>query len=127
MFNGRPGQVAPNFAPIIDRLPAQVRRQALSEGLPVTAETDQRNRDSYAAMLRMTRKLYEAGVPILAGTDSLAGLMLHRELELEVMAGIPPAKALQHATWVAAGVLKQTATLGSIAPGKYADLLLVEG
>ena len=127
MFNGRPGRVAPDFAPIVDRLPAQVRRQALSEGLPVTAANDQRFRDSYAAMLKLTRKLFDAGVPILAGTDALAGVMLHRELELEVMAGIPAARALQNATWVAAGVLKQTASIGSVAPGKKADLLLVEG
>ena len=53
--------------------------------------------------------------------------MLHRELELEVKAGIPPAKALQIATWNAAKLLKQETTLGSIAPGKIADLVLVEG
>jgi imidazolonepropionase-like amidohydrolase len=53
--------------------------------------------------------------------------MLHRELELEVEAGIPPAKALQIATLNAARLLKQENDLGSIAPGKRADLLLVEG
>jgi imidazolonepropionase-like amidohydrolase len=127
MFNGRPGKVAPDFVPIIDRLPAQVRRQALSEGLPVTAENDQRYKDSWVALLKMTKKLFDAGVPILAGTDAMAGVMLHRELELEVQAGIPAAKALQNATWLAASVLKQEATIGSIRPGKRADLLLVEG
>ena len=78
-------------------------------------------------MLRMTKRLYDAGVPILAGTDALAGVMLHRELELEVAAGIPPAKALQIATFNAARLLKQDHELGSIAPGKLADLLLVDG
>jgi imidazolonepropionase-like amidohydrolase len=34
-------------------------------------------------MLRMTKKMYDAGIPILAGTDATAGIMLHRELELE--------------------------------------------
>jgi imidazolonepropionase-like amidohydrolase len=48
-------------------------------------------------------------------------------LELEVKAGIPPAKALQIATFKAAKVLRQDKELGSIAPGKKADLLLVEG
>ena len=57
----------------------------------------------------------------------LAGMMLHRELELEVQAGIPPARALQNATLLAARVLGQDASLGSVAPGKKADLLLVEG
>jgi imidazolonepropionase-like amidohydrolase len=111
---------------VLTRLPAQVQRGAYSGGLPVTSENDQRYKDSYAAMLRMTKRMYDAGIPILAGTDALAGLMLHRELELEVKAGIPPAKALQIATFNAAGLLKQK-DLGSIAPGKLADLVLVDG
>jgi hypothetical protein len=41
------------------------------------------------------------------GTDGTAGLMLHRELELDVEAGIPPLKALQDATLVAATVLRE--------------------
>ena len=127
MFNGRPGQVSPDFAPVLARLPVQIRRQAVSGGLPVTVANDQRYRDSYAAMLRMTKKLFDAGIPILVGTDSTAGIMLHRELELEVKAGIPPLRALQNASWLAATVLKQQATLGSIRVGKRADLLLVEG
>src|SRR4029077_19871363 len=93
----------------------------------VTAANDRLYQDSYAAMLRMTKRMYDAGIPILAGTDALAGLMLHRELELEVKAGIPPAKALQIATFNAAALLKRGKDLGSIAPGKLADLVLVEG
>jgi imidazolonepropionase-like amidohydrolase len=127
MFTGRPGKVSPEFGAVLERLPAQVRRQAFAGGLPVTAANDQRYRDSYEALLKMTRKLYDAGVPILVGTDSLAGLMLHRELELEVLAGIAPSRALQNATLVAARVLKQDAELGSVRVGKRADLLLVEG
>jgi hypothetical protein len=127
MFNERPGKVSPDFAPILSRLPAQVQRSAYSGGLSVTAENDQLYKDSYRAMLRMTKRMYDAGVPILAGTDATAGLMLHRELELEVEAGIPPAKALQIATINAARLLKQDKDVGSIAPGKLADLLLVEG
>jgi imidazolonepropionase-like amidohydrolase len=127
MFNERPGKVSPDFAPVLNRLPAQVQRGAYSGGLPVTAENDQLYKDSYRAMLRMTKRMYDAGIPILAGTDATAGIMLHRELELEVEAGIPPAKALQIATLNAARLLKQENDLGSIAPGKRADLLLVEG
>jgi imidazolonepropionase-like amidohydrolase len=127
MFTARPGQVSPDLAPLLERLPAQVRRQAYSGGLPVTATTDQRYRDSYAAMLRLTKKLFDAGVPILVGTDSLPGVMLHRELELDVQAGIPPARALQNATFLAARVLGQEAEFGSVRVGKRADLLLVEG
>jgi imidazolonepropionase-like amidohydrolase len=127
MFTGRPGVASPDWAPVLNRLPAQVQRGAFTGGLEVTPETDQLYKDSYTAMLRMTKKMYDAGIPILVGTDATAGLMLHRELEMEVKAGIPAGNALQNATLVAAGVLKQTKDLGSIAQGKLADLLLVEG
>ena len=127
MFTGRPGQVSPDFAPVLDRLPAQIQRGAYHGGLPVTAANDQLYKDSYRAMLRMAKKLYDSGIPILAGTDATAGIMLHRELELEVQAGIPANKALQIATFNAARLLKQDGEVGSIAPGKRADLLLVEG
>jgi imidazolonepropionase-like amidohydrolase len=66
-------------------------------------------------------------VPIVAGTDSLAGYTLHRELELYVKAGIPAPKVLQLATLGAARVVKRDAELGSIAPGKLADMILVDG
>jgi len=127
MFTGRPGIASPDWAPVLDRLPAQIQRGAFTGGLEVNAETDQLYKDSYAAMLKMTKKMYDAGIPVLAGTDAVAGLMLHRELELEVKAGIAPAKALQNATFVAARVLKQDKNLGSIAAGKLADLVLVDG
>jgi imidazolonepropionase-like amidohydrolase len=127
MYLGRPGKVSPDFAPILSRLPAQVARAAYTGGLPVTSNNNQTYRDSYNAMLRMTKAMYDAGVPILAGTDSTAGIMLHRELELEVEAGIPARKALQIATINAARILKQDADLGSINPGKRADWLLVDG
>jgi imidazolonepropionase-like amidohydrolase len=127
MFTARPGHIAPTYAPILDRLPSQLQRSAFTGGLPVTAANDEKYRESWAAMLQMTRRLYDAGVPILAGTDDTAGLMLHRELEVEVQAGIPPVKALQNATWVAAKVLREQRELGSVETGKLADLVLVEG
>jgi imidazolonepropionase-like amidohydrolase len=127
MFTGRPGQASSDLAPVLNRLPSQLQRGAYTGGLPVTAQNDQLYRDSWAAMLRMTKRMYDAGIPILAGTDAMAGFMLHRELELEVQAGIPPPKALQIATLNAARLLKQDRDLGSIAPGKLADFVLVEG
>ena len=127
MFTGRPGVASSDWAPVLDRLPAQVQRGAYTGGLEVTKDTDQLYKDSYAAMLKMTKKMYDAGIPILAGTDAVAGLMLHRELELEVKAGIPAGNALQNATLVAASVLKQNKDLGSVTAGKLADLVLVDG
>jgi len=127
MFTARPGVCDPSMVQILDRMPAQVQRYAFSGGLETNKETDQLYKSSFDAMMRMLGKLYAAGVPILAGTDSMAGFMLHRELELEVKAGIPAPKALQIATWNAASLMKQQDSLGSIAAGKTADLYMVEG
>jgi imidazolonepropionase-like amidohydrolase len=78
-----------------------------------------------------TRLLYEAGVPILAGTDApnpgtAHGVSLHRELELLVKAGLPAEGALRAATSVPARVYR-LADRGRIAPGLRADLVLVSG
>jgi len=127
MFVDRPGKMSVSFAKIGDRLPPQVRRGLFAGGLPVPEGKDERYRESAKALLRMIKLLYDAGVPIVAGTDSLAGFALHRELELYVEAGIPPAEVLKIATIGAARVMKRDADLGSIAPGKLADLILVDG
>lgn len=72
------------------------------------------------------------GVPILAGTDSgnpftFPGFSLHDELGLLVQAGLSPAQALQAATYEPALFLNATGSLGTIAPGKLADLVLLDG
>lgn len=123
----RPGKIAIGFAAVADRLPAQVRRGLLDGGLPVPDGMDQRYRDSFAAMKKMLALLVEEGVPIVAGTDSTAGFALQRELEVYVDAGLAPAKVLQIATLGAARVARRDRELGSIEPGKLADLVLVEG
>jgi imidazolonepropionase-like amidohydrolase len=78
-----------------------------------------------------TAKLYQAGVPILAGTDApnpgtAHGASLHREMELLVAAGLSPQAALAAATSVPARVYS-LADRGRIAEGLRADLLLVQG
>jgi hypothetical protein len=127
MFRGRPSVMSPALAEVADRLPPQVRRASMGGGLPVPDGMDQRYRDSYAAMLRMLKMLYDAGIPIVAGTDALSGFTLHSELEQYVAAGIPAPKVLQLATLGAARVMKRDAETGSIAPGKAADVILVDG
>jgi len=127
MFTDRPGRVSASWQPVVSRLPAQLQRAATVGGLPAPGEKDRLYNASFAALLKMTKRLYDAGIPLVAGTDSVEGLMLHRELELWVKAGIPPGKVLQTATLGAARVAKADAELGSIQPGKKADLVLVDG
>src|SRR5262249_61327305 len=107
---------SPEVAAVASRLPAQIRRGFLGGGLPVTAENDQKYRDAFTAMLRMLKKLYDAGQPIVAGTDATAGFALHRELENYVAAGIPSAKVLQLPTPGAPKVMKHHRRTGPPPP-----------
>jgi imidazolonepropionase-like amidohydrolase len=119
--------VPAGYAAVAERLPPQVRRYLLAGGLPVPDGKDERYRESSKALLRMIKMLYDAGVTLVAGTDAAPGFALHRELELYEEAGIPANEVLRIATIGAARVMKRDGELGSIAPGKIADLILVDG
>jgi imidazolonepropionase-like amidohydrolase len=76
------------------------------------------------------REFRAAGGRIVAGTDAsnqmlVPGLSLHSELELLVNAGLTPADAIQTATRNAAQLLGAD-SLGLIAPGKVADLVVLQ-
>jgi imidazolonepropionase-like amidohydrolase len=126
-YLARPSEVPVTYAPVFRRLPAQVRRNMLGGGLQVPEGMDDTFKKSVANMVKLVGLLYKAGIPIEAGTDSLAGFTLHRELELDVQAGIPPTEVLKLATLGAARIMKKDAELGSITPGKLADLVLING
>jgi imidazolonepropionase-like amidohydrolase len=77
------------------------------------------------------RQLKAAHVPILAGTDAgnpgtTQGASIHGEMELLVHAGLTPVEAL-HAATAAAATAFHLEDRGQIAPGKRADLVLVNG
>jgi imidazolonepropionase-like amidohydrolase len=127
MLTARPGVVDPSYAAIADRVPPNVRRGFLTGGLPVADSLDQRYQDSFAAFGWMVKAMHDAGVPIVAGTDAFAGFAYHRELELYAAAGIPTSDILRIATINAARIMKRDKELGSIAPGKLADLIIVDG
>jgi len=127
MLLARPGQVPPGLAPLFDRLPVQIRRGALAGDLPVPEGMDARYRESFQRMLQLVHELWQAGVPIEAGTDALAGFALERELELDVASGIPAPQVLQLATFGAARIVGQDSRLGSIRQARLADLVLVDG
>ena len=127
MFTARAGSVSPGYAMITDRLPPQVRRYFMTGGLPVPEGMEERYRASFRKMLELVAELHRSGVRIVAGTDAWAGFALHRELELYSQAGIPNADVLRIATLVPAQILKRDKDLGTIEPGKLADLILVDG
>ena len=80
-------------------------------------------------MLDMARRAHAGGVRIAFGTDT--GVSKHgenaREFALLVEAGMTPMEAIRSATIAGADNLGQSDVLGSIAPGKYGDLVAVKG
>ena len=73
---------------------------------------------------RLLKRLFDAGVTIVPGTD---GADLRSELELYERAGIPAAQVLRIATYVPARVMGEDKDYGSIAPGKVADIAIIAG
>ena len=85
----------------------------------------------FQAELKMVSEMNRAGVRILAGTDTAAGVRvypgfsLHEEMELLVQAGLTPMQALQSAT-KNPGEYLGFADTGTIERGKRADLVLLD-
>ncbi|HYL36681.1 MAG TPA: ABC transporter permease [Bryobacteraceae bacterium] len=89
---------------------------------PLSLETGQQN----------LMRAWRAGVLLVTGSDAGNPLTWHgptiqRELELWVEAGIPPAVALQAATYNAARLLGASQRIGLVKPGYDANLILVDG
>ena len=97
----------------------------------LTKEDWARRKVLYAKQLEIIRILHEAGVSFLAGTDLAnpyvyPGFSLHDELASLVSAGFTPLEALRAATLSPARYFGLTDSLGTIAPGKLADLVLLD-
>ncbi|WP_066681401.1 amidohydrolase family protein [Caulobacter sp. CCH9-E1] len=85
--------------------------------------------DAGPKMLAMARRAHEGGVKIAFGTDT--GVSAHGdnagEFALLVKAGLTPLEAIQTATVNAADHFSLSSEIGSLAPGKAADLIAVKG
>ncbi|MBA4761429.1 amidohydrolase family protein [Sphingomonas sp.] len=85
--------------------------------------------EAAAAAFASHSKAYAAGVKVAFGTDS--GVSRHgdnaQEFSMMVRAGMSPAMALKTATLNAAEALGRANSIGSIAPGKQADIIAVAG
>ena len=121
------GTVSPSYTAYVGTLPAATERGFKSG--PIPYPDGMTRADAVASVKKMgvyVNKLRAAGVPIVAGTDGY-GMELVRELELYVEGGMTPAQALATATIDAAKNVGADKRTGSIAVGKEADLLLVDG
>lgn len=86
----------------------------------------------FASFKLLAPALRESGVRLLIGTDMensriKAGESFHDEMELLVFAGFSPLQVLRGATSNAANYLGIIDSLGTVAPGKIADLVLIDG
>jgi hypothetical protein len=127
LFCGDPSAITPGLEEIVPRFPPQVRRTMLSGALEVPPDKQAAYHEAFPAMLRLLKAIHDAGVTIIPGTDALAGYTLHQELELYARAGIAPAEVLRMATWTPALVMGVNKDRGVVAPGKLADMILVNG
>ncbi len=129
LFIARDGRLPASFSSIVHRFPIQMQRniRAGGGGVPVPEGMDETYLKSFEAFLKITKLLYDNGIPIVAGTDGFAGFDLHRELELYVRAGIPAEKVLQLATHGTASIAGKANESGSIKAGRKADLVLIDG
>jgi imidazolonepropionase-like amidohydrolase len=79
--------------------------------------------------LQQVAALHRAGVPLLVGSDApgvAPGWSAHEEMRLLVLAGLPPSAALRAATLEPARWLGATDSLGTIARGRRADVVLLD-
>ncbi len=115
------------YAPYMGIISPVLDRSFKAAGYPlVEGYTRADYAKSYAKMVDLLAALHKAGVPIVAGTDGW-GIEIVRELELYEKAGFTKAQALQSATIVPARMVGVDKRTGSIAIGKEADLMLVDG
>ncbi|HEX3423433.1 MAG TPA: amidohydrolase family protein [Sphingomicrobium sp.] len=119
--------ISPEYSPFAEVAPPAVVRGWKVSGYPLFGGLTRDDfRKSFAKMVGLVTRLHQAGIRIVAGTDGY-GLELVRELELYQRAGLTNAQALQTATIVPARMTSMDNRVGSIARGKTADIILVDG
>jgi imidazolonepropionase-like amidohydrolase len=84
-----------------------------------------------AIALQNLRKVWDAGIPVVMGTDAgnigtLHGPSVFREMEIMTQAGLTPLQVLRSATSNGAKAMGMEREIGTLAPGKLADLVILD-
>lgn len=127
MFVNKPGKLANGYSSVIGMFPAEFRRSFYYGGLPHAKGHEAEYTASLEKMIAMIKVLHQNGITIVPGTDDFPGFALHRELELYAQAGLTNAEVLRAATLTSARVAGKDGEVGTVAVGKKANLILVDG
>jgi imidazolonepropionase-like amidohydrolase len=119
------------LTPLLSAVP--VERRIRWDGIAASATEERTQAVTWrlACLKRFLGRLAPAArARVVAGSDTsnafvVPGISLHRELELLVDSGFSPMEALLAATRTAADFLGQASTLGTVEPGKAADLVVL--
>jgi imidazolonepropionase-like amidohydrolase len=127
----------PNRPPLEQRVLDAMAMEARVDYLAIRARVAARTEPDWAALFKkemeFERDFAEAGGLLLAGNDptgyggDLAGFGDQREVELLVEAGFTPVEAIHLASANGAQFLGESDSIGTLAPGKAADLVLIHG
>jgi imidazolonepropionase-like amidohydrolase len=128
-----PGRAVPGDS-LAHYLPDSLRRYVanifpMPDSIPPGA--DSVGRAIFAKRLKQVGEMHRAGVRVLTGTDaplrnSPPGFGLHEEFVLLARGGLSPFEIIRAATYEPARFFSMLDSLGTIAPGKLADLVLLE-
>ena len=109
---------------------ARVYEHAKSHPEDLNPSTVQKTMTVVPYMLKNLKGAYDAGVKIAFGTDTF-GMSAHgenaQEFAIMVNSGMTPMDAIKAATWNAADLIGDTADIGSVQPGRFADIIAVSG
>jgi imidazolonepropionase-like amidohydrolase len=125
-----PGRPLP---PGLDVLDPILRNQYMQVKARVDGNPSSQYATLYPKMAKLEVAFYRAGGTLLVGTDPtgsggvIAGFSNQRALELLVEAGLTPLEAIKVGTMNGATYLGRAALTGSIATGKQADLVVIDG
>jgi hypothetical protein len=114
-----------DLIPGSDKAPPELVRPQVALGLsPAQAGVFQA---AFDRELKVIQALHRNGVTLVVGTDArIPAYELYRELEIFVKAGFTPMEAIQAATMVPARAMKLDREVGTVQPGKRADLILLD-
>ena len=122
------GDLSPAYAPFVGTMPPATERGFRLGGFAVPKDLTRADyRASWARMKTLLAAMHRAKVPIVAGTDGF-GIEIVRELEIYVEAGLHARRGPRDGDdCTGALAAKSTIAPASIAVGKTADLVLVDG